>query len=88
MLMRSVSPIHGVGWSDSSWPICRRVRTAITKGFVKNLEDRKGRPGRYVVGDPMPDDVVVLPTPEEVLQRCRPLQEGVQHSNPHGNEDF
>jgi hypothetical protein len=48
----------------------RRLRTAIGKGFVKNLEDRKGRPGRYVVGDPMPDDVVVLPTPEEVLQCC------------------
>ncbi len=46
----------------------RRVRTAIGKGFVKNLEDRKGKPGRYVPGDPMPDDVVVLPEPEEVLR--------------------
>jgi hypothetical protein len=51
----------------------RRVRTAIGKGFLTNLEDRKGKPGRYIVGDPMPADVVVLPTPEEVLQalqRC------------------
>jgi hypothetical protein len=46
----------------------RRLRTAIGKGFVKNLEDRKGKPGRYVLGDSMPDDVVVLPEPEEVLQ--------------------
>ena len=66
----------------------RRVRTAITKGFVKNLEDRKGKPGRYVVGDPMPADVVVLPAPEEVLQRCPPLQEGVQHPEPHRNASF
>jgi hypothetical protein len=46
----------------------RRLRTAIGKGFVKNLEDRRGKPGRYVLGDPMPDDVVVLPEPEVVLQ--------------------
>ncbi|MDP9437220.1 MAG: hypothetical protein M3P49_00490 [Actinomycetota bacterium] len=48
----------------------RRLRTAIGKGFVKNLEDRKGKPGRYVTGDPIPADVVVLPDPEEVLQCC------------------
>jgi hypothetical protein len=65
----------------------RRIRTAINKGFVKNLEDRKGKPGRYVVGDPMPDDVVVLPAPDEVLQRCTPLQEGVQHPKPHSTAD-
>jgi len=46
----------------------RHLRTAIGKGFVRNLEDRKGKPGRYVLGDAMPDDVVVLPEPEEVLQ--------------------
>jgi len=59
----------------------RRLRTAIGKGFVKNLEDRKGRPGRYVVGDPMPDDVVVLPTPEEVLQCCSAVR-GDTHPPP------
>jgi hypothetical protein len=65
----------------------RRVSTAIRKGFVKNLEDRRGKPGRYVPGDEMPDDVVVLPTPEEVLQRCSPLHEGMQHSNPRQDAD-
>ena len=44
----------------------RRLRMAIGRGFVKNLEDKKGKPGRYVPGNPLPDDVVVLPTPEEV----------------------
>ncbi len=44
----------------------RRLRMAIDKGYVRNLEDRKGKPGRYVPGDPLPDDVVVLPTSEDV----------------------
>jgi hypothetical protein len=65
----------------------RRVSTAIRKGFVKNLEDRRGKPGRYVPGDEMPDDVVVLPTPEEVLQCCSPLHERMQHPNPRQDAD-
>src|SRR5215207_141798 len=47
----------------------RRVRTAIDKGFIKNLEDQRGRAGRYVPADPLPDDVEILPPPE-VLQCC------------------
>jgi hypothetical protein len=62
----------------------RRVRTAISKGFVKNLEDRRGKPGRYVTGDPMPDDIVVLPTAEEVLQalQCCSVLAGDKHPPP------
>jgi hypothetical protein len=47
----------------------RRIRTAIDKGFIKNLEDQRGKPGRYVPADPLPDDVEILPPPE-VLQCC------------------
>jgi hypothetical protein len=47
----------------------RRVRNAIDKGFIKNLEDRRGKPGRYVPGDPLPDDIEILPE-AEVLHRC------------------
>lgn len=48
----------------------RRVRTAIDRGYVKNLEDRKGRPARLVPGDALPDDIEILPTPER-LQGCK-----------------
>jgi hypothetical protein len=65
----------------------RRVRTAMSKGFVKNLEDRRGKPGRYCLADEMPADIVVLPTTDEVLQHCAPLQEGVQHPDRHSNAD-
>jgi hypothetical protein len=36
--------------------ISRRVAGAIDGGFLKNLEDRKGRPARLVLGDPLPDN--------------------------------
>ena len=42
----------------------RRVQTAIHKGYVKNLEEKKGHPARLVIGDPLPADVTVLPQPE------------------------
>lgn len=47
----------------------RRVRSAISKGYVRNLEDRRGRPARLVLGDPLPGDIELLPTPER-LQPC------------------
>jgi hypothetical protein len=47
----------------------RRVRAAIDRSYLKNLEDRKGRPAQLVPGDPMPDDLEVLPTVEQ-LRGC------------------
>jgi len=63
----------------------RRVRSATFKGYVKNLEDRKGRPGRYLTGEPLPEDVAVLPTVEEVLHRCEPLYPPSATLNPHSD---
>lgn len=48
----------------------RRVRAAIDRGHLKNLEDRKGRPARIVAGDPMVGEVEVLPGVEK-LGGCR-----------------
>src|SRR5262249_30498182 len=47
----------------------RRVADAIHRGYLRNLEERRGRPARLAVGDPMPEDVKILPD-REVLQRC------------------
>lgn len=46
--------------------ISRRVAGALDGGFLKNLEDRKGRPARLVLGDPMPANRDVLPTPDRL----------------------
>ena len=48
---------------SSAW---RRVRTALGRGYLKNLEDRKGRPARLVPGDALPDDIEILPAPERL----------------------
>ena len=48
----------------------RRLREAMNRGYAKNLEDRRGKPGRYVLADPMPEDVEILPSAERVLQCC------------------
>lgn len=48
----------------------RRVRAAMDRGHLKNLEDRKGRPARIVSGDPIAGEVEVLPSVEQ-LRGCR-----------------
>ena len=61
--------------------ISRRAKEAISKGYLKNLEDKRGRPARLVLADPLPDDVVVLPTLDTLSERCctvAPLQHGIE----------
>jgi hypothetical protein len=47
--------------------ISRRVADALDAGFLKNLEDRKGRPARLILGDALPDNCEVLPTPKQLV---------------------
>jgi hypothetical protein len=42
----------------------RRVRVAIEDGYLVNLEERRGRPARITLGDPLPDERAVLPHPD------------------------
>lgn len=56
---RLVAERLGVDKSNAS----RRLRVAADGGYVRNLEDRRGHPARWVPGDPLPDDVEVLPDP-------------------------
>lgn len=52
----------------------RRVATAINRRYLRNLEERKGRPARLLLGDPMPYEIAVFPMPEDLsaalLHRC------------------
>jgi hypothetical protein len=57
----------------------RRAKEAIAKGYLKNLEDKRGRPARLVLGDPLPGDNLVLPTPDMLKAKCctvAPLRQG------------
>ncbi len=51
--------------------IHRRVAGALDGGFLKNLEDRKGRPARLVLGDPLPVNSEVLPLPDQLTSTDR-----------------
>ena len=70
---------------SSAW---RRVRSAISRGYIKNLEDRRGRPAQLVPGDDLPDDVEILPAPER-LHGCTVggVFEGVHTPPPPSNAD-
>ena len=59
--------------------ISRRVAAALDGGFLKNLEDRKGRPARLVLGDPLPANREVLPPPDQ-LAESEPLHDCAQNS--------
>jgi hypothetical protein len=61
--------------------ISHRVRKAIEAGYLQNLEDRKGRPAKLVVAEPMPEDVDILPT----VEALRRLVEAEPPSSPMGN---
>ncbi len=76
----------------------RRVRSAMDRGYIKNLEDRKGRPARLVPGDSLPEDVEILPSPDRLTgeEGCTVagVREGVNHNNVSepvgeaGNKEF
>jgi len=44
----------------------RRVRGAIGRGYLENLEGSRGRAARLVLGDEMPEDAEILPAPEDL----------------------
>lgn len=68
-----------------------RVRSAIGKGFLTNLEDRRGRPARLIPGDPLPEDRQALPDPAELElgDVCVALPESLRTVEPDvdGEED-
>jgi len=60
--------------------VSRRVAAALEAGLLRNLEERKGRPARLVLGDPLPDEIELLPTPER-LHGCT-VDGGDNNTNP------
>ena len=46
--------------------VSRRLRMAADGGYIRNLEDKRGKPGRWVIGDPLPESVDLLPDPAQL----------------------
>ncbi|MDQ3380549.1 MAG: hypothetical protein M3546_09535, partial [Actinomycetota bacterium] len=48
----------------------RRWQNARDRGYLRNLEDKRGKPAKIVLGEPLPDDVEILPSVERLEERC------------------
>jgi MarR family protein len=46
--------------------VSRRARNAKDRGYLRDLEENPRKPSRLVLGDDLPDDLQILPKPEEV----------------------
>jgi hypothetical protein len=62
VMARTVGEELGLDKSNVS----RRLRMAAEGGYVRNLEDRPGKPGRWEVGDPLPENIDLLPDPDDL----------------------
>jgi hypothetical protein len=40
-----------------------RVRKAISRGYLVNREEKRGKPARIAIADPLPDELEILPDP-------------------------
>jgi hypothetical protein len=66
--VRAVADKLGLDKSNAS----RRLRVANDGGYVRNLEEKRGKPGRWVVGDPLPEAVDLLPDPAQLRNSATP----------------
>lgn len=48
----------------------RRVRVAIDGGYLRNDEQKRGRPAKIALGEPLPEDHELLPSPERLEECC------------------
>ncbi len=65
--------------------VLRRVNTCISKGYLINEEDRKGKPARIKLGDPLPLELTILPLPEDLeANGCTvaPISQGIDTPLP------
>jgi hypothetical protein len=72
--------------------VSRRARNAKDRGYLRDLEDNPRKPSRLIPGDDLPDDVQILPSPDDV---CADMQERASDSarpdaaqEPHRNGQY
>lgn len=62
----------------------RRVRSAKDRGYLRDLEDNPRKPSRLVPGDPLPEDLEILPMPHklEAYKACKRAGEAEGRDTP------
>jgi hypothetical protein len=71
--------------------VSRRVRNAKDRGYLRDLEENPRKPSRLVPGDDLPDDLQILPKPEEVRAGMQERASGSARPDakqePHSNAE-
>jgi len=75
--------------------VSRRVRNAKDRGYLRDLEENRRKPSRLVPGDNLPEDLQILPSPEDVRagvkerapSDARPDPARKPHSNGQNSND-
>ena len=65
----------------------RRVRKAIEQGYLVNDEDRPRKPTKLRLGDPLPEEQVILPARETVESALGTEAQGSEPPHPHSDID-
>jgi hypothetical protein len=69
--------------------VSRRARNAKDRGYLRDLEDNPRKPSRLILGDDLPDDLQILPSPEDVRASVKERASGGARLNgaqePHRN---
>lgn len=60
----------------------RRLRDAGERGYLTNAEQRRGQPGRWVVAEPMPNELEMLPAPSRLQGGCAVARAPADDSPP------
>jgi hypothetical protein len=72
--------------------VSRRVRNAKDRGYLRDLEENPRKPSRLVLGDDLPEDLQILPKPEEVRAGVKErASDGARldvPQEPHGNGQY
>lgn len=69
----------------------RRLRQAEKSGFVVNDNPGKGKTAKYIIGDPMPEDTEIIPSPSRLrdyLLTCPPEQTRDKEDDQVGHAEF
>ena len=70
--------------------VSRRVALARDRGYLRNLQTKKGKAARLVLGDPLPKNVEILPSPAalaEALQCCSVDRGDTDPPSPRPSQD-
>jgi len=65
--------------------VSRRVRNAKDRGYLRDLEENLRKPSRLVLGDDLPDDLQILPRPEDV--RVSMQERASSSARPDGSQE-